>query len=111
MLICKSSETGVMIDPIIITDNSFNDFLLYCTSQSDLIICSIPQLDITYRFRVTSNPLNNPILFIKCFDIIDDYRNAYLWLINNQNLTMIKDYAIVNDQNTTFFQMGFGFTD
>lgn len=70
-------------------------------------------MEVTNRFRIVNNPLNNPALFIKCLDITEDLKFAFLWVINNNHhLTIIKDQSNTSETATTnLFQMGFGFTD
>ena len=72
----------------------------------------LPQLEIINRFEVVSNPLNNPVLYIKSFDLTNENRYIYSWTIMDSNPVLIKDLSNTSQSGTAnLFQMGLGFTD
>lgn len=47
---------------------------------------------------------------IKCLDVTDDKKFSYLWLLDEQDITLIKDPSVTSEAATVnLINMGFGY--
>jgi len=103
------------MSPKLITDSNFEDFLIYGTSMGELKIRKFPYMEEIKKFKVNENSKSkhlsiNDSNIIKCIDVTNDLKFAYLWQKNENDISLVKDQSVTSEAATVnLINMGFGF--
>ncbi len=69
-----------MLSPLVISDVSFNDYLVYGTASGEFIIRKFPYMKESNILSLKDIIKIDSPAIIRCIDVTEDKKFAYLWM-------------------------------